>query len=141
MKNEVEQLAAWLYSEGIIAPWVDGQGNTQPAPTLQTRWLEETAVPSNERILFIRNSSAGGGDRFVTSPTITFVVLGTTTDAAVFPEFYANLIYNKLLEYTSGSAILAIDPLGKVNGPYKMESGRFAYDMEFTVLFESGLIL
>lgn len=142
MKTEVEQLATCLVAQGVVASWIDSQGNTQPAPKLQTRWLDETLAQGNERLLFIRNVSAGTGDRFTSTPAVSISCMGKTAgDAAVFVEEYAKIIYDKLLEFTNGDGIVAIEPLGRIGGPYKMESGRFVYDMEFSVIMETGYIL
>lgn len=144
MINEVQQLAAWLVQRGFFNEWIGPDGATQPAPELQTRWLEErTGDESNEndRIVLIRNASPGTGDRFVTYPAVALAVMGMTNDYPVYVETLAQNLYNELLKFDCGHGIVSIEPLGRIGGPYRMESGRFVYDMEWRLIVESGLIM
>ena len=141
MTSEVQVLAQYIVDQGLIAPWIGPDNISQPAPKLQTRWLDEPKIPDSERCLFIRNTSAGGGDRFVSSPVVTIAFMSKTTgDAPIYCETYMQLVYDVLLGFDCADGILNIEPMGKIGGPYRMESGRFIYDCEFMVGFESGLI-
>ena len=136
----IQTLYLYLQSAGLFNDWIGPGGNTQPAPTVQMRLLEEEKVPSNERLLLIKSVSAGSGDRYTSDPVFVFAIMGKVGEKAVFPETYANLIYKALLDFGHADCVIGIDPLGGVNGAYKMESGRPAYDMEFTVSVDSGVL-
>jgi len=141
MTNEVKVIAQYLVDQGLIAPWIGPDNVPQPAPKLQTHWLDESKIPDGERCLFIRNTSAGGGNRFVSSPIITIAFMSKTTgDAPVYCEHYMQTIYDTLLAFDCADGILNIEPMGGVGGPYQMGSGRFVYDAEWGVGVESGLI-
>lgn len=144
MINEVQQLTQWLVDSSFNADWTAPDGSTHPAPEIQSRWLDErVGTESNEasRIVLIRNASGGTGDRFVTYPVVTFAAMGMTNDYPVYVETLAQNLYNELLKFDCGHGIVSIEPLGRIGGPYRMESGRFVYDMEFRVTVESGYIL
>lgn len=142
MTNEVQLLAQYLVEQGLISQWVGPDNISQPAPKLQTRWLDESKIPDSERCLFIRNTSAGGGDRFVSSPVVTIAFMSKTTgDAPVYCETYMQLVYDTLLGFDCADGIVELIPAGRIGGPYQMESGRFVYDCEFIATVESGLII
>lgn len=131
----------YLNDAGLLGAWTGPGGSTQPAPTVQTRLLEEEEVPSNERLLLIKSVSAGSGTRFTSDPVFVFAIMGKVGEPPVFAETYAELLYAALLEFDHADCVISIDPIGRINGAYKMASGRPAYDMEFTVVVDSGVIL
>jgi hypothetical protein len=136
----IQTLYTYLQTAGLLDTWTGPGGNTQPKPTVQMRLLEEERVPSDERILLIKSVSAGGGNRFVSDPVFVFAVIGKVGEPAVYAETYAELLYSALLEFGTNDCVVGIDPIGCVNGAYKMDSGRVAYDMEFSVTVDSGVL-
>ena len=134
----IQTLYTYLNDAGLFGDWMGPGGNTQPAPTIQMRLLEEEKVASNKRLLLIKSVSAGSGDRYTSDPVFVFAIMGKVNEPPVFPETYASLIYKALLDFDHADCVIGIDPLGGVNGAYNMESGRASYDMEFTVSVDSG---
>ena len=140
MITPIQTLYLHLQTQGLFDDWTGPDSSTQPAPTIQMRELLENEVPSDERILLIRNVSAGGGDRYVSTPNIAFVVMGKTNETPVFAETYAGLIYEALLDFDEADCIISIEPMGRIGGPYTMDSGRRVYEIEFIVNVDSGRI-
>jgi len=138
MNTPIQTLYLWLQSEGLFGDWTAPDGSIQPAPTVQMRLFDEKDIPTNERILLIRNSSSGGGTRYVSTPLFSFAIMGKAGESAVFAETYAELIYSALLDFENADCIISIDPMGRIGGAYKSESGRAVYDMEFSVNVDSG---
>jgi hypothetical protein len=130
----------YLDGQGFFADWESSTGSTQPKPVVQMRLLEEEAVDANKRILLIKTVSSGSGDRYTSDPVFVFAVMGKVGESAIYAEDYAELIYKSLLNFTNAGCVISIDPLGRINGAYKMDSGRTVYDMEFTVKVDSGHI-
>ncbi len=139
MSTPIQELYLYLQGAGLLGSWTGPDASTQPAPVVQMRLLEEKEVKKKERLLLIKAVSSGGGDRFASSPVYTFAIMGVVGEDAVFPETYADLLYKSLLEFDSSDNIIGINPLGRIGGAYKTESGRPVYDMEFTVT-SSGTI-
>ena len=139
MNTPLQTLYLYLQSSGALDDWLAPDGSTQPAPEVQTFYLEEQAIEDNERILLMKTVSTGG-NRYISNPVITFVVLGKVGEPPIYANTYAELLYKKLLEFDHEDCIIHIEPMGRVNGAYKMESGRYAFDMEFRSGVDSGLI-
>ena len=138
----IQTLYTYLNDAGLFNDWVDSQGATQPPPVVQMRWLDEEAanVSSSDRVLLIKTAATGGGNRYVSEPVFLFAILGTVGESSIYAEDYAELLYSALLNFTHADCIISIDPVGRINGPYKMASGRFVHDMEFSSKVDSGLI-
>lgn len=141
MSTPIQTIYTYLNDAGLFGNWTGPDATTQTAPTVQMRLLEETDADNDERILLIKSVSAGGGNRFVSDPVFVFAVLGKVGEPAVYAETYAELIYEALLGFEHDGCIIAIDPMGGVNGAYKTESGRPTYDTEWMVQVDSGVIL
>jgi len=137
----IQTLYTYLQTEGLLGTWTGPDGSTQPAPTIQMRLLEEEKVPNNERLLLIKTASAGSGTRFTSDPVFVFAIMGKVGEPPVFAETYAELLYKALLEFDHADCVIGIDPLGRIGGAYKMDSGRCVYDMEWNVQVDSGVIL
>lgn len=125
---------------GITSTWLAPNGLTQPKPFLQMRLLEEEKVPASERLLLIKNVSAGSGTRFASDPVFVFAIMGKVGEPPAFAETYAELLYAALLEFNTADCIVGIKPMGRIGGPYKTDSSRCVYDMEFMVTVESGVL-
>jgi hypothetical protein len=108
---------------------------------VQLRALEEEAVPNDKRVLLIKTVSPGGGNRFVSSPVFVFAIMGKVGESPAYAEAYAELLYKALLAFDHADCIISIDPLGRIGGAYRMDSGRYTYDMEFSADVDSGVIL
>jgi hypothetical protein len=137
----IQTIYTYLQTAGLLGTWTGPGGSTQPAPIVQMRLLEEEKAPASERILLIKSVSPGGGNRFVSDPVFVFAIMGKVGEPPVFAEAYAELLYQALLEFDHADCIVNIDPLGRIGGAYKMDSGRVVYDMEWSVSVDSGKIL
>lgn len=138
MTTPIQTLYTYLNDAGLFGTWTGPDASAQPGPTVQTRMLEESRVPDNERILLIKTVSPGAGTRYVSTPTFVFAVLSKVGEPAVFAETYAELLYKALLDFDHADCIVSIEPLGRVGGAYPMGSGRRVFDMEFVVNVDSG---
>lgn len=139
MNTPLQTIYNYLQSSGALDDWTAHDATTQPAPEVQAMYLEEQAAANNKRILLLK-SSASGGNRFISNPVITFAVFGKVGEPPIYANTYAEMLYKKLLEFDHADCVIHIDPLGGVNGAYKMESGRYVFDMEFRAGVDSGII-
>lgn len=136
---EVKDDSGNVVFSGVNSTWQDSQGNTHPAPFVQTRRFDETAkgISSSGRIFFFK-SLGGSADRYSSDPVFSFSILGFADDNDAILEDYANLVYSALSDFEHADCIVGIDPISPVAGSYPMASGRNRYDFEYKVVVDSG---
>ena len=134
----IVEIYDYLSNGGFLGSW-DGPAGTEPPVKVQMRELREDSIESDERCLFIKKMGSSG-DRFSNDGPYTFAVLGKVGEEAVYPEAFAQVIFDAMVEFEQGEYILDIYALTGVNGCYRMESGRPAYDMEFNIKEDTGAV-
>lgn len=60
---------------GALSGWTDRYGEEQPAPKLQALFFDGQAL-GDERCAFVRVGSGAYGNKYVSSPSVTFAVFG-----------------------------------------------------------------
>lgn len=139
--NITKQLTTWLNSQGVFDQWTDEGGKLQPAFKVQRDELDETRIAESDRLIYIGQMGTSG-DRYtaVVPVTLSFVGKVSSNDRAAIKE-YAERIFNLMLDYPlNDECIVSIEPLGYVNGPFKMESSRNVYDFEVQVNYQTGKV-
>lgn len=138
MNTPIQTMQLWIREQGLLDEWESSNGATQEPFIPQLRLFNETVLDSDSRCLLIKISGSGGGNRYVSKPTILFSILGKVGENAVYAEEFANKVYAALLDFEFADSVISIDPLGGVNGALLTESNRPVYDMEFTTKIDSG---
>ncbi|AZU97932.1 hypothetical protein [Vibrio phage LP.1] len=139
--NITKQIATWLLSQGVFDQWTDEDGVLQPAFKLQRDELDETRIADSDRFIYI-GQVGSSGDRYTASVPVAISFIGkvAANDRAAIKE-YCERIFNLMLDYPlNDECIVSIEPLGYVNGPMKMESGRNVYDFEVQVNYQTGKV-
>ena len=139
--TEVEKLIYdYLNEQGLFSQWEGPDGITYNPPKPQLRYFDETELETGDMCLLIRNISAGGGSRFYQTPQYIIAVIGNVGQSEVYAKTYIDSVMLAMQEFTRSEQIIAIDPIGYIGGPYKMESGRFSYDINYTVKVDTKLV-
>lgn len=140
MNTPIQTLYYYLKEQGLFNDWVDSEGATQSAPVVQLREFQDNTLDDNDRCLLIKVSGSGGGDRYVSMPTILFASFGKVGETPVYAEEYANKIYAALLLFNATDCLISVEPMGNVSGLFRTGSNRPVHDMEFSSKVDSGLL-
>lgn len=127
----VEQL---LEAGGMLGPFTDYRGNEQPAPIIQRYEFREQDLGDNRGIFIRQIGDSSIEPHLLQQKTILvgFVTLPNQRDMPIGKN-RAEDIYDYLLDNFRQCEMHGLVPLG-VNGPYKMDSGRYACEITCNVL-------
>ena len=122
----------------IIAPWTDHKGNVQPAPTVQLYEFTENALADDERCMLIRNVGSGSGNYLVREPQMMIVVMSKVAGDMQAAYQYAMLVMSYISKNYRTDCIMGLNAVGDVAGPYPLASGRRAFEINLTVITDTG---
>lgn len=111
---------------GFTGEFIDYRGRQQPAMYAQLfRFDEKEDGVSNKRIICIRNSSGGFGNKYVQNPSYEIIIAGlmNLTDTAIVADF-ADRLYTYFLDTRQNCGIIDVKPASGTPLISQTESGR-----------------
>ena len=138
LEEEIRQV---LDDGGFFSAFVDYFGDNQPTPAVQLMLFDESDPDiANQRIILIRETGGGGGNRYVQNATVSIVLFGLQdkTDSAVV-KARAGEIYSYLLETRTKCGIINIDPIVSATPVMLTESGRPHVEIQTLVKIDRGI--
>lgn len=135
----LEQMVRKILSDGgMLAPWLDVNGDTQPAPQIQLITFREEDL-LNERGIFIRESGSIGGDVFgqKVAVSIYFVGLKDVSDSLICKDRAKEIQDFFFLQQDEGD-IITVNPQSFSLPMMYTESGRPIVNIELEILTDRG---
>lgn len=123
---------------GLLEPWQDHRGRTQPVPEIQLYEFDEDDLQTDQRCLLIKNAGSGSGNFLVREPQMTIAVLSKAVrgDSAA-AKHYIELIKEHISRNYSIDCIMSVNIVGDTAGPYRLQSGRRYFDLNLTVITDT----
>lgn len=124
---------------GLLAPWPNHRGVNQPVPVVQLYEFEEDDLNDSDRCLLIKNSGNGSGNFLVREPAMTIAVFSKSArgDAAAAKD-YIEVIKQHISRNYSIDCIMSVNIVGDTAGPYRLQSGRRYFELNLTVITDTG---
>ena len=126
---------------GLLGSWTDYRGNTQPAPKVQLYELDEFAkgIDESDLIMLIRNVGSGSGNFLVREPQMAIVVFADTAKTKTsLAKHYIELVKQWVSRNYRKDCIMSVNIVGDVAGPYPMQSGRRYFELNLSVITDTG---
>ena len=136
---DVEKLKNHLVTGGFFSSFTDILGNSQPAPKRQMNELNTTGISANDRIIMLRNTGGISNSRNRTLYKERMMMIGVVgrvgeTDSVIAQGLAESIERWMVKNYTDGQCLMNVVSQG-VSGPFMMEDGRRAYEVNVICSF------
>lgn len=139
IKPQEESIYDLIINAGLQDDWLDRSGSTQVAPTPQLYEFNEDSLADDERCVLIKNTGGGVGNYLVREPAMSIIVFSKNQRGDIsVPRDYIERIKVYISTNYDIDCIMAVNIIGDVSGPYRLQSNRRYFELNLNVITDTG---
>lgn len=139
IKPQEESIYDLIINAGLQDDWLDRGGSVQAAPTPQLYEFNEDSLADDERCVLIKNTGGGVGNYLVREPAMSIIVFSKNQRGDIsVPRDYIERIKVYISTNYDIDCIMAVNIIGDVSGPYRLQSNRRYFELNLNVITDTG---